>query len=75
MANDEPDRAQYGYDHVAKCVAMQAVQTLLITDELFRSAFLQLLFRMHEVSCVYFIYLLVFLSAHHPLSELSSLYI
>ncbi|RCH84293.1 hypothetical protein CU098_004607, partial [Rhizopus stolonifer] len=38
MMNMDPDRAFYGYDHVAKANDRGAVGTLLVTDELFRSA-------------------------------------
>lgn len=36
MLNTDPDRAFYGYDHVAKANDQGAVGTLLVTDELFR---------------------------------------
>ncbi|KAJ1982841.1 Translation factor pelota [Dimargaris verticillata] len=36
--NDDPDRAYYGLDHVIKANEQDAIDTLLITDELFRSA-------------------------------------
>ncbi|ORY94651.1 hypothetical protein BCR43DRAFT_557894 [Syncephalastrum racemosum] len=38
MLNTDPNRAFYGYDHVAKANEQGAVGTLLVTDELFRSA-------------------------------------
>eukprot|EP00048_Salpingoeca_helianthica_P002948 m.62469 g.62469 ORF g.62469 m.62469 type:complete len:395 (+) comp12406_c0_seq2:157-1341(+) len=38
MLNTDPDRAYYGLPHVTRAAALQAVATLLITDELFRSA-------------------------------------
>jgi len=37
MEND-PDRAYYGYDHVASAHEQLAIDSLLVTDELFRSA-------------------------------------
>lgn len=36
MLADNPDRAFYGVDHCCRAAALQAIQTLLITDELFR---------------------------------------
>jgi protein pelota len=36
MLKNEPDRAFYGYDHVFKANERLAVQTLLVSDELFR---------------------------------------
>ncbi|KAI9322397.1 protein pelota [Dichotomocladium elegans] len=38
MMNTDPDRAFYGYKHVAKANEHAAIGTLLVTDELFRSA-------------------------------------
>ncbi|KAI8377504.1 protein pelota [Radiomyces spectabilis] len=38
MLNKDPDRAFYGYGHVAKAHERGAIGTLLVTDELFRSA-------------------------------------
>ncbi|KAI8369843.1 hypothetical protein EDC96DRAFT_460202 [Choanephora cucurbitarum] len=38
MMNQDPDRAFYGFDHVYKANERGAVGTLLVTDELFRSA-------------------------------------
>ncbi|PKC75690.1 hypothetical protein RhiirA1_407480 [Rhizophagus irregularis] len=38
MLNDEPDRAYYGWDHVRKAGERGAIRTLLLSDELFRSA-------------------------------------
>jgi protein pelota len=38
MLNADADRAFYGYDHVAKAHERGAIATLLVTDELFRSA-------------------------------------
>ncbi|KAI8330204.1 hypothetical protein BC941DRAFT_496760 [Chlamydoabsidia padenii] len=38
MLNTDSDRAFYGYDHVAKAHEQGAIATLLVTDELFRSA-------------------------------------
>ncbi|KAI8079940.1 pelota [Halteromyces radiatus] len=38
MLNTDADRAFYGYDHVAKAHERGAIGTLLVTDELFRSA-------------------------------------
>jgi protein pelota len=38
MMNNDPDRAFYGYDHVKKANDRGAIGTLLVTDELFRSA-------------------------------------
>lgn len=38
MMNMDPDRAFYGFDHVSKANERGAVGTLLVTDELFRSA-------------------------------------
>lgn len=37
MLNTDPDRAFYGYDHVAKAHERGAIGTLLVTDGLFRS--------------------------------------
>lgn len=37
MLSNEPDRAFYGIDHVEKANELLAVDTLLVTDELFRS--------------------------------------
>ncbi|CAO3616596.1 unnamed protein product [Mucor hiemalis] len=38
MMNNDPDRAFYGYEHVKKANDQGAIGTLLVTDELFRSA-------------------------------------
>eukprot|EP00742_Colponemidia_sp_Colp-10_P004952 GILJ01005290.1.p1 GENE.GILJ01005290.1~~GILJ01005290.1.p1 ORF type:complete len:434 (-),score=75.79 GILJ01005290.1:47-1348(-) len=38
MLEDDPNRAFYGYNHVRKAVDAAAVQTLLVTDALFRSS-------------------------------------
>ncbi|RIB07000.1 hypothetical protein C2G38_2114806 [Gigaspora rosea] len=38
MLNDDPDRAFYGWDHVRKAGERGAIGTLLLSDELFRSA-------------------------------------
>ncbi|GBC05123.1 hypothetical protein RclHR1_06050001 [Rhizophagus clarus] len=38
MLNDEPDRAYYGWNHVRKAGGEGAIGTLLLSDELFRSA-------------------------------------
>lgn len=38
MLAEDADRAYYGYAHVAKAHALLAIDTLLVTDELFRSA-------------------------------------
>lgn len=38
MMNTDPDRAFYGFDHVHKANDRGAIGTLLVTDELFRSA-------------------------------------
>ncbi|KAI7866609.1 hypothetical protein BDF14DRAFT_1727975 [Spinellus fusiger] len=38
MLNHDPDRAFYGYGHVAKANEQGAIGTLIVTDELFRSA-------------------------------------
>ncbi|KAJ2792682.1 Translation factor pelota [Coemansia guatemalensis] len=38
MLNNDPDRAFYGYDDVQKAAEHGAIGTLMITDELFRSA-------------------------------------
>ena len=37
MLNDNPDRAFYGYKHVAHACESGAIATLLVTDDLFRS--------------------------------------
>eukprot|EP01137_Pigoraptor_chileana_P011316 Opistho-2@61978 len=37
MLSNEPDRAYYGYDHVMRAAERLGVETLLISDELFRS--------------------------------------
>jgi len=37
MLSNEPDRAFYGIDHVEKANELLAIETLLVTDELFRS--------------------------------------
>lgn len=34
----DPDKAYYGYDHVAKAQEQLAVNSLLVTDELFRAS-------------------------------------
>ena len=34
----EPDKAYYGYDHVVRANEMQAIDVLMVTDSLFRSA-------------------------------------
>jgi protein pelota len=34
----DPDRAYYGYQHILYALQNQAIETLLITDELFRSS-------------------------------------
>lgn len=36
MMNTDPDRAFYGYDHVKKADDQKAIETLLISDQLFR---------------------------------------
>ncbi|KAG0767113.1 hypothetical protein G6F57_002568 [Rhizopus arrhizus] len=38
MMNSDPDRAFYGFEHVDKANESGAIGTLLVTDELFRSA-------------------------------------
>jgi len=38
MMETDPDRAYYGYDHVAKAHEQLAIDSLLITDELFRNS-------------------------------------
>lgn len=38
MMNNDPDRAFYGFDHIDKANEIGAIGTLLVTDELFRSA-------------------------------------
>ena len=38
MLSNDPDRAYYGVDHVTAALESGAVQTLLITDGLFRAA-------------------------------------
>jgi len=38
MLKNEPDRAFYGYNHVKLAQERMAIQTLLLTDELFRAA-------------------------------------
>lgn len=38
MLDDDPDRAYYGYNHVARANEAQAIDTLMVTDSLFRSA-------------------------------------
>ena len=38
MMEIDPDRAYYGYDHVAKANEQRAIGSLLVTDELFRSS-------------------------------------
>ena len=35
---EDPDRAYYGWKHVRKALDKSAIKTLLVTDELFRSA-------------------------------------
>jgi len=37
MLQNEPDRAFYGIDHVEKANEMLAIETLMVTDDLFRS--------------------------------------
>lgn len=37
MLQNEPDRAFYGVDHVEKANEMLAIETLMVTDDLFRS--------------------------------------
>jgi protein pelota len=37
MMHDDPDRAYYGYEHVARAQEQLAIDTLLVTDELFRN--------------------------------------
>ena len=41
MLKNDPDRAFYGFDHVNQANERLAIQTLLVSDELFRSADLQ----------------------------------
>lgn len=36
--NDDPDKAYYGFDHVSKAHEQLAIDSLLVTDELFRSS-------------------------------------
>eukprot|EP01083_Nonionella_stella_P095059 266793_1 len=38
LMNTDPDRAFYGFDHVRKANDASAIETLLVTDDLFRSA-------------------------------------
>jgi protein pelota len=38
MLNNDPDRAFYGFKHVSKASERGAIGTLLVTDDLFRSA-------------------------------------
>jgi protein pelota len=38
MMNDDPDKAYYGYDHVLKAHEQLAIDSLLVTDELFRNS-------------------------------------
>eukprot|EP01006_Ploeotia_vitrea_P035643 TRINITY_DN65915_c3_g1_i2.p1 TRINITY_DN65915_c3_g1~~TRINITY_DN65915_c3_g1_i2.p1 ORF type:complete len:303 (+),score=130.13 TRINITY_DN65915_c3_g1_i2:196-1104(+) len=38
MLNEEPDRAQYGFGHVSKCNEQHAIDTLLVSDDLFRAS-------------------------------------
>ncbi|ORX90175.1 hypothetical protein K493DRAFT_278220 [Basidiobolus meristosporus CBS 931.73] len=38
MLNQDPDRAYYGYDHIKRAEEMGAIDTLLLTDGLFRAA-------------------------------------
>jgi protein pelota len=38
MLNTDADRAYYGYDHVKFANEQKAIDTLLVTDELFRSS-------------------------------------
>jgi protein pelota len=38
MLNNDPDRAFYGFKHVAKANERGAIGTLLVTDSLFRAA-------------------------------------
>lgn len=41
MLQNQPNRAYYGIQHVLKANEAQAIQTLLVTDDLFRSANIQ----------------------------------
>lgn len=41
MLNSDPDRAYYGFAHVQKANELKAIDTLLVSDELFRSADIQ----------------------------------
>ena len=36
--NDDPDRAYYGYDHVKSAQDSLAIESLLVTDQLFRNS-------------------------------------
>jgi protein pelota len=38
MLSTDPDRAYYGYDHVAAAQEHHAIESLLVTDELFRNS-------------------------------------
>jgi protein pelota len=38
MMDTDPDKAYYGYDHVAKAHAQLVIDSLLVTDELFRAS-------------------------------------
>lgn len=42
MMDTDPDKAYYGYDHVSKANEQLAVDSLLVTDELFRASDVQL---------------------------------
>jgi protein pelota len=41
LMDTDPDRAYYGYDHVQKANDHLAIDSLLVTDELFRSSHIQ----------------------------------
>ena len=38
LRQNDPDRAYYGYDHVSKAHEQLAIESLLVTDELFRAS-------------------------------------
>jgi len=38
LVSNDPDRAYYGYDHVLKAHEQLAIESLLVTDELFRNS-------------------------------------
>eukprot|EP00479_Gromia_sphaerica_P008371 TRINITY_DN3147_c0_g1_i1.p1 TRINITY_DN3147_c0_g1~~TRINITY_DN3147_c0_g1_i1.p1 ORF type:complete len:112 (-),score=33.61 TRINITY_DN3147_c0_g1_i1:117-452(-) len=38
LLNDDQDRAYYGFDHVKRAEKANAIETLLVTDELFRAS-------------------------------------